>query len=184
VGTQVTGRENTLSWVRVTRSGLVVGCHQLPQAANLHTPLSLASTETESLHPHGVRIGWARVHAPGVWVFTARALDGQLCACAVPRRQKMKSGDTVRCVIPPPEPMEAAPEDIPLDIVYEDDHLIVVNKQAQLVVHPAPGNRVRFVVFLCGEGDDDEALAVAGTQPRSAHSPEHRVCGLRRETSG
>jgi 23S rRNA pseudouridine1911/1915/1917 synthase len=42
--------------------------------------------------------------------------------------------------IPPPETPDLAPEDIPLDIVYDDEYLAVVNKPAGLVVHPAPGN--------------------------------------------
>lgn len=53
---------------------------------------------------------------------------------------KLKRGD--RVVLTPPEPkeIEAKPQDIPLDIVYEDDDLLVVNKPKGMVVHPAPGN--------------------------------------------
>ncbi|CAK0787372.1 hypothetical protein CVIRNUC_010592 [Coccomyxa viridis] len=54
--------------------------------------------------------------------------------------QGIRSGDTVTCEVPPPVPVEAAPEDIPLDVVYEDEHLLVLNKAAGMVVHPAPGN--------------------------------------------
>ncbi|MDH5678398.1 MAG: RluA family pseudouridine synthase [Nitrospinota bacterium] len=53
---------------------------------------------------------------------------------------KLSEGDAVSVVIPPPRPMELAPEDIPLDIVYQDEHLLVVNKPAGMVVHPAVGN--------------------------------------------
>lgn len=42
--------------------------------------------------------------------------------------------------IPPPEPLEAEPEDIPLEVVFEDEHLLVVNKSPGLVVHPSPGH--------------------------------------------
>ncbi len=49
-------------------------------------------------------------------------------------------GQTIEVRIPPPEPLEAEAEDIPLDVVYEDSALLVVNKQAGLVVHPAPGH--------------------------------------------
>jgi 23S rRNA pseudouridine1911/1915/1917 synthase len=49
-------------------------------------------------------------------------------------------GTQIDVKIPPPLPADAQPEDIPLDILFEDDHLIIVNKVAGMVVHPAPGN--------------------------------------------
>lgn len=54
---------------------------------------------------------------------------------------KVKPLDRVSVVLPyPPRNLEIIPEDIPLDVVYEDDHLMVVNKPAGLVVHPGHGN--------------------------------------------
>ncbi|XP_006656497.1 RNA pseudouridine synthase 2, chloroplastic [Oryza brachyantha] len=52
----------------------------------------------------------------------------------------VKGGDMVSCTVSELQPLRAEPEDIPLDIVYEDQHLLVVNKPAHMVVHPAPGN--------------------------------------------
>ncbi|KAL3505435.1 hypothetical protein ACH5RR_035276 [Cinchona calisaya] len=52
----------------------------------------------------------------------------------------VRGGDKVNCTITELQPLRAEPEDIPLDIVYEDDHLLVVNKPAHMVVHPAPGS--------------------------------------------
>lgn len=52
---------------------------------------------------------------------------------------KLSPGDIVDIILPPPEVKEITPEDIPLDIIYEDDHIIVINKQADLIVHPARG---------------------------------------------
>ncbi|THU55449.1 hypothetical protein C4D60_Mb11t06660 [Musa balbisiana] len=52
----------------------------------------------------------------------------------------IKGGDMVSCMISKLQPLKAEPEDMPLDIVYEDEHVIVVNKPAHMVVHPAPGN--------------------------------------------
>jgi RluA family pseudouridine synthase len=52
----------------------------------------------------------------------------------------VKSGDEVNCTISELQPLKAEAEDIPLDIVYEDKHVLVVNKPAHMVVHPAPGN--------------------------------------------
>jgi 23S rRNA pseudouridine1911/1915/1917 synthase len=54
---------------------------------------------------------------------------------------RLRLGERVEGEVPPPEPCELAPEAIPLDIVYEDSSLIVVDKPAGLVVHPAAGHR-------------------------------------------
>ena len=59
---------------------------------------------------------------------------------AVAKSLKLKAGDTVLLEIPDAKPIEAVPQDIPLEIVYEDSHLLVVNKPKGMVVHPAPGN--------------------------------------------
>ena len=58
----------------------------------------------------------------------------------VAKSLKLKAGDTIVLEIPDAKPIEAVPQDIPLDIVYEDEHLLVVNKPKGMVVHPAPGN--------------------------------------------
>lgn len=52
----------------------------------------------------------------------------------------MQGGDKIEISLPKPPPPKAKPEDIPLDIEYEDDHLLVVNKPEDMVVHPAFGN--------------------------------------------
>lgn len=59
---------------------------------------------------------------------------------------KVKPGDTYRVSIPPPAPAKPAAQAIPLDITYEDDELIVIDKPAGLVVHPAAGNPDRTLV--------------------------------------
>lgn len=53
---------------------------------------------------------------------------------------KLKPGDTVCYTLPDPAPLEAQPQDIPLDIVYEDSDMLVINKPKGMVVHPAAGN--------------------------------------------
>ncbi|MFO0861520.1 MAG: RluA family pseudouridine synthase [Phycisphaerales bacterium] len=50
---------------------------------------------------------------------------------------KLNSGDIVEVVVPPPPPTEIQPEDIPLEVLYEDKHLIVINKHPDILVHPA-----------------------------------------------
>lgn len=49
----------------------------------------------------------------------------------------LRAGDTVEIVVPPPPSKEIVPEDIPLDVLYEDEHIIVLNKQPDIIVHPA-----------------------------------------------
>ena len=53
---------------------------------------------------------------------------------------RVTSGMEVSLTLPEPEPLELKPENIPLDIVYEDEDLLVVNKPKGMVVHPAPGH--------------------------------------------
>ena len=66
-----------------------------------------------------------------------------------------KAGERIELLIPPPETMDAKPEDIPLEIVYEDDDLLVVNKPKGMVVHPAPGHSsgtlVNALLYHCGD---------------------------------
>ena len=73
----------------------------------------------------------------------------------VAKSYKASAGDELTVTIPPPEDLEAAPEDIPLDIVYEDEDLLVVNKPKGMVVHPAPGNYsgtlVNALLYHCGD---------------------------------
>ncbi|TVR63687.1 MAG: RluA family pseudouridine synthase [Gemmatimonadales bacterium] len=60
----------------------------------------------------------------------------------VPRKaEPLAAGDRIQLEEPPPEPVKAEAEDLPLDIVWEDEHLLVVDKAPGMVVHPAPGHR-------------------------------------------
>lgn len=59
---------------------------------------------------------------------------------AVGKNYKLKTGDTVCVEVPEPEELKVEAQDIPIDIVYEDDSLLVVNKPKGMVVHPAAGN--------------------------------------------
>ena len=73
---------------------------------------------------------------------------------AVSKSRKLSGGEEIAVTLPDPEPIEALPQDIPLDVVYEDDDVIVVNKPVGLVVHPAPGHPdgtlVNALLYHCG----------------------------------
>ena len=74
---------------------------------------------------------------------------------AVSKNYKLRGGEMITVEIPEPGPMDAVPENIPLNIVYEDDDLLVVNKPKGMVVHPAHGNYtgtlVNALLYHCGE---------------------------------
>ena len=59
---------------------------------------------------------------------------------AVSKSYKLAGDEDIAVTLPEPEPVEAVPQDIPLDVVYEDADVIVVNKPSGMVVHPAPGH--------------------------------------------
>ncbi len=81
----------------------------------------------------------------------AVTMDGRTIA----KKTLLTAGSVLTVVLPPPQPCEAQPEDIPLDIVYEDGDLIVVNKPKGMVVHPAPGHMtgtlVSALLYHCGQ---------------------------------
>ncbi|MGK7930013.1 MAG: RluA family pseudouridine synthase [Microcystaceae cyanobacterium] len=77
-------------------------------------------------------------------------LNGEICQS---KKIKLSSGDRIDLTIPTPTPLDLQPENIPLDILYEDEFLIIINKPANLVVHPAPGHLsstlVHALLFHC-----------------------------------
>ena len=73
----------------------------------------------------------------------------------VKKNYKTAPGDVLEVVLPDPEPVDVVPQNIPLDVVYEDGDVIVVNKPVGLVVHPAPGHPdgtlVNALLYHCGD---------------------------------
>ena len=118
----------------------------------------------------------------------------------------VQAGDAIRCTLLRPPPMEAAPEPIPLDVAYEDGHLLVVNKAAGMVVHPAYGHRsgtlVNALLYHVGGGvlsletddedddpdeDTDVRLSTLNARPAGPSDPSVRpgiVHRLDKDTSG
>lgn len=75
--------------------------------------------------------------------FAAKLADDGKIICggaSLSKKYRIKPGECITVSVPEPEILEVNPEDIPLDIIYEDSELLVVNKPQGMVVHPAPGN--------------------------------------------
>ena len=88
-------------------------------------------------------------------------------------------GDRIHILLPEPEKLEIVPEDIPIDIVYEDDDIIVVNKPQGMVVHPAAGNYtgtlVNALMYHCG----DKLSSINGVErPGIVHRIDKDTSGL------
>ena len=95
------------------------------------------------------------------------------------KNYKLREGDEVTVELPETEDCEAAPEDIPLDIVYEDEDIIVVNKPVGMVVHPAPGHTsgtlVNALLYHCG----DSLSGIGGVaRPGIVHRIDRDTSGL------
>jgi len=91
---------------------------------------------------------------------------------------KLETGDRVDVTVPPETPSSLAPEDIPLDIVYEDADLLVVDKPAGLAVHPAPGHPAHTLVnavlnYLPGLEENGDSL-----RPGIVHRLDKDTSGL------
>ena len=95
------------------------------------------------------------------------------------KNDRTAPGQTVTAVLPDPEPLDVRPENIPLDVVYEDDDVIVVNKPVGMVVHPAPGHPdgtlVNALLYHCG----DSLSGINGVlRPGIVHRIDRDTSGL------
>ena len=91
---------------------------------------------------------------------------------------KVKSGDMISCILPEPENLCIEPENIPLEIVYEDSDLLVINKKRDMVVHPAPGNYsgtlVNALLYYCKDLSDINGMI----RPGIVHRIDKDTTGL------
>jgi 23S rRNA pseudouridine1911/1915/1917 synthase len=107
--------------------------------------------------------------------------EGRLTKEGKPLRKndKLTQGDLLSLELPEPEPVDAQPEDIPLDVIYEDSDVIVVNKPVGMVVHPAPGHAngtlVNALLYHCG----DSLSGIGGEiRPGIVHRIDRDTSGL------
>lgn len=103
-------------------------------------------------------------------------IDGTVCSS---KKQKVEEGQEVTVTVPQPRQLEVKAEDIPLDILYEDSHVLVVNKPKGMVVHPAVGNYtgtlVNAVMYHCG----DSLSSINGViRPGIVHRIDKDTSGL------
>lgn len=107
--------------------------------------------------------------------------DGHVDVDGHPARkagQTLESGSTVTVRIPPPAPTELLHEDIPLDIIFENDDLLVVNKPAGMVVHPAAGHASGTLVNAV-LGYDPDLEGIGGEErPGVVHRLDKATSGL------
>ena len=95
------------------------------------------------------------------------------------KKRKISESDVIELTLPEPTALEVQPEDIPIEIVYEDDDVIVVNKARGMVVHPAAGNwsgtLVNAIMFHCG----DSLSSINGViRPGIVHRIDKDTSGL------
>jgi 23S rRNA pseudouridine1911/1915/1917 synthase len=101
-------------------------------------------------------------------------VDGQ----AVAKNHRLRGGETIVITIPPPEEPNVAPENIPLNIVYEDEFLAVIDKPSGLVVHPAPGNPQHTLVNALLYHLKQIAPDETGLRPGIIHRLDKNTSGL------
>ena len=86
--------------------------------------------------------------------------DGTVTVNGLPSKASYepRAGDTIQLTLPPPPPSELVPEDIPLDIIYEDEWLLAINKRTGIICHPAhatqSGTIANAVAFHAGDEID------------------------------
>ncbi|MFP8880029.1 MAG: RluA family pseudouridine synthase [Myxococcota bacterium] len=130
----------------------------------------------------GARIDAALAKLAGIsrsqaqrWIDADRVrVNGSPCRAS----RRVAAGDAIHAVRPDPMVSELAPESIPLDIVYEDSDLIVINKPAGMVVHPAPGHSSGTLVNALLHHCDDLAGVGGVARPGIVHRLDRGTSGL------
>ena len=91
---------------------------------------------------------------------------------------KLSHGDVVDFTVPEPPSKEIEPEDIPLDILYEDDDLIIVNKAPDMIVHPARGNKHGTLVNALAHYSEDLSSGLGEFRPGIVHRLDRNTTGV------
>lgn len=141
-------------------------------------------TLTATTEETGARIdSYLSAHLDGVTRSAAqRLLEGGFVACggkALAKNYRLRGDETIEVELPEVKETEVTAQDIPLDVVYEDEDVIVVNKPVGMVVHPAPGHSdgtlVNALLYHCG----DSLSGVGGEKrPGIVHRIDRDTSGL------
>lgn len=144
----------------------------------------MLTTLTATTEEAGTRIdSFLASHLAGVTRSAAqRLLEGGFVVCqgtALAKNYRLRGGETVAVTLPEAAETEVTAQNIPLDVVYEDEDVIVVNKPAGMVVHPAPGHSdgtlVNALLYHCG----DSLSGVGGEKrPGIVHRIDRDTSGL------
>ena len=95
------------------------------------------------------------------------------------KNYKLRIGDTIKISLPEPKVLDVLAQDIPIDIVYEDEDLIIVNKPQGMVVHPAAGNPDGTLVNAIMHHSGDNLSAINGIiRPGIVHRIDKETSGL------
>ena len=134
-----------------TQNGSVIARFIVPDQAKSHDGGMSKSPRLDSfLAEHCPELSRARIQA--LILNDNVEIDGQTISKP---SHRLKAGSTLVLIIPPAAPAEPQPEDIPLEILHEDDQIIVVDKPVGMVVHPAPGSPngtlVNALLAHCGD---------------------------------
>ncbi|MBQ7356336.1 MAG: RluA family pseudouridine synthase [Clostridia bacterium] len=131
----------------------------------------------------GMRLDALVADAFGISRSSAAKLIEEGCvsvnSASLPKKYAVRVGDVIDLTLPECSECEAKPENIPLDVVYEDDWIIVINKPSGMVVHPAPGNYtgtlVNALLYHCG----DSLSGIGGViRPGIVHRIDKDTSGL------
>jgi 23S rRNA pseudouridine1911/1915/1917 synthase len=145
-----------------------------PRQVTIEVPEEIAAVRIDRFLTDHPGVDLTRTQVQKLIIDEDCLVDGQ----AVAKNFKLSGGERIELTIPPAEPLSVEGEDIPLDIRYEDEHLLVVNKPAGLVTHPARGNLtgtlVNGIIHYLGEtphGDTEE-------RPGIVHRLDKETSGL------
>lgn len=148
-------------------------------------PVELTITGAEAGQRLDKALALLAGHIPGLsrsriaQLIAAGAVSGRSGETVTEAKRKVKPGEIFTLDIPPAQPIEPAPENIPLTVVYEDADLIVIDKPAGMVVHPAPGAETGTLVNALLHHCGDSLSGIGGAlRPGIVHRIDKQTSGL------
>jgi len=101
-------------------------------------------------------------------------VDGEV----VPSKHQLRGGEYIEVTIPPPPPSEIIPESIPIEVIHEDDHFVIVNKPSGMVAHPAVGNYTGTLANALAFHFDKLSQKPGSIRPGLVHRLDKDTTGL------